>query len=471
MPPRLALICAVAMAAAATAWAEPHQPPDHGERTATPEPPRVVEVIPGRGDLIDADAVTEFLVRFDRDMSPRGHSACGLQQDWLPDGAAPRWEDPRTWVLPVRLHPGRTYSWSVNCPSFRGFRSADGAEAEPYPVTFRTLARGEPLPEPATPQTNRAAIDALRRAIADRYSHRDRLGLDWDALFAAYAERLEAAPTSSAFARLAADMLAAAEDIHLWLDVNGIPLGAHRSAVAPNINVSLLEKTVPGFTWPNRRVATGRFENGVGYLLIASWEDDAGGRAEADLEAAHAAIDRFINDHAPGLIIDVRLNSGGSEPLARSIASRFVAGRTVYARSLIRDPDDPLGHGWRGPFDRAVDPDPNRRPFTAPVAVLIGPACMSSNESFIQMLHASAADDRPRALVGARTRGSSGNPRPHDLGNGVRVHLPSWQDLQLDGTPIEGVGISPDIEAPWPDPDPAHDPVIDAALRWLAEAR
>ncbi len=464
----IALIVA-ANAAIATARTQPH-PPNQGLAPAKSKPPRVAEVTPGRGDLIDADAVTEFRVRFDRDMSPRGHSACGLQQDWLPDGAAPRWEDPRTWVLPVRLQPGRTYSWSVNCPSFRGFRSADGAEAEPYPVTFRTLAPGEPQPPPATPETNRAAIDALRRAIADRYSHRDRLGLDWDALFAANAERLESAPTSSAFARLAADMLAAAGDIHLWLEVNDIPLGTHRSAVTPNISAPLLEKAIPGLSWPNRRVATGRFESGVGYLLIASWDDDAGGQAEAELEAAHAAIDRFIADEAPGLIIDVRLNSGGSETLARSIASRFVEGRTVYARSLIRDPDDPLGHGWRGPFDRAVDPDPNRRPFTAPVAVLIGPVCMSSNESFIQMLHASSADIRPRALVGARTRGSSGNPRPHDLGNGVRVHLPSWRDLQLDGTPIEGVGLAPDIETPWPGPDPARDPVIEAALRWLTEA-
>lgn len=435
--------------------------------TASTEParadqPHVVEVTPGHGDVVDAAAVREFRVRFDRDMSPRGQSACGVQGDWVQPGAAPRWEDDRTWVLPVRLLPGRNYSWSVNCPSFRNFRSADGAEAEPYPVTFRTLAENEAPEAPATPEGNRAAAAELRRLIDQHYSYHDRTDINWDDRFAEFADRLERAPSRAAFARLLAELLAPAADLHLWVEVNGATLGTHRGHVTPNFDRRLLEAAVPGLEWANGRIAAGRFEDGTGYLLVASW---GGGSGEAELKPAHGAIDRLIAEGAPGLVLDVRPNGGGDELLARSIAARFTEKRTVYARNLIRDPDSP--GGWRGPFDRAVEPDPARPRFTAPVAVLIGPVCMSSNESFIQMMRESAGKDR-RVLIGGRTRGSSGRPMPHELPSGVRVVVPSWKDMEPDGAPLEGVGISPGIEVQWPDA-PGRDVVIEAALRWLAD--
>src|SRR5690606_18274437 len=79
--------------------------------------------------------------------------------------------------------------------------------------------------------------------------------------------------------------------------------------------------------------------------------------------------------------------------------------------------------------------------YGGPVAVLIGPSCMSSNESFVLMMATS-----PRVtLVGEHTYGSSGNPKPVDLGNGVTVLLPSWQDFRPDGVALEGVGVPPGV--------------------------
>lgn len=74
--------------------------------------------------------------------------------------------------------------------------------------------------------------------------------------------------------------------------------------------------------------------------------------------------------------------------------------------------------------------------------VLSGPAVMSSNESFILMMK-----QVPKAkVVGMRTYGSSGNPIPRELSNGVTVYLPSWQAYTLDGKLIEGNGVDPDVE-------------------------
>ncbi len=63
--------------------------------------------------------------------------------------------------------------------------------------------------------------------------------------------------------------------------------------------------------------------------------------------------------------------------------------------------------------------------------------------------------------------GSSGNPLPHDLGNGVVAFLPSWKDLRPDGSCLEGEGIVPDIQASYVRGDGNSDAVLDAARAFL----
>ncbi|HEY3245235.1 MAG TPA: S41 family peptidase, partial [Phycisphaerae bacterium] len=104
--------------------------------------------------------------------------------------------------------------------------------------------------------------------------------------------------------------------------------------------------------------------------------------------------------------------------------------------------------------------DPEKR-FTGRVVVLIGPANMSSCESFILMMKQSP----DCTLVGERTWGSSGNPKPHKLCNAVTVYVPSWQDMLPDGTLLEGRGLEPDVKVPTTPRDfESDDPVLKRAL-------
>jgi C-terminal processing protease CtpA/Prc len=92
---------------------------------------------------------------------------------------------------------------------------------------------------------------------------------------------------------------------------------------------------------------------------------------------------------------------------------------------------------------------------------------MSSNESFLLMMKQSPNT----TIVGARSQGSSGNPKPHDLGNGVTLFLPSWKDLTAEGQELEGVGIAPDIEVNAKADDfNESDPVLAAALEHLRKS-
>jgi hypothetical protein len=437
MRPRRQSLCSIGSALAAGA-------------SLAAAPPRVVDAVPNHADVAVNPALTQIRITFDQDMMTDRWSVCGGGPTFPDVVDTPRWEDPRIFILPVTLEPGRRYELSVNCPSARNFQSIAGESAEAYPITFITAQPGESAPALAEGRA-RDLAKALRQAIDERYSHRDVRGIDWDARFDELRPQLEGAATPAAFARAAAELLRANQDLHVSVEVNNVRLATGRRAVTPNADVQRLARVVPQWReFPGG--ARGRFEDGIGYLAINAWE---GGD-----EVLDELLDTIGDlQDAPALVLDVRLNSGGDELMARRVAGCFREERFAYSRNLIRDPESP--GGWAGPFDRFVEPATEGPRFHKRVAVLIGPACMSTCESFILMMH----QPGQRETFGARTWGSSGNPRPHILGEGVTVYLSSWRDMTIDGGEIEGAGLKPDHDVEWR--RGTRDPVLEAALQWL----
>jgi C-terminal processing protease CtpA/Prc len=75
-------------------------------------------------------------------------------------------------------------------------------------------------------------------------------------------------------------------------------------------------------------------------------------------------------------------------------------------------------------------------------------------------------------VVGQPTFGSSGNPKPHDLPNGVTVFVPSWQALRPDGSCFEVEGLKPDVVVDVsPEALGVTDPILERALLLLRERR
>ncbi len=164
------------------------------------------------------------------------------------------------------------------------------------------------------------------------------------------------------------------------------------------------------------------------------------------------------------LIQDARVNSGGDETIAREFAGCFVRQRAMYARHVNLDSASPTG--FTRPTDRWLEPTPNRPAYAGRVAVLMGPANMSSAEAFLLMMKQVPGC----RLVGERSYGASGNPQPHVLANGVTVLLPSWQAMLPDGTVFEKRGIEPDVTvATSPAELARRDPVIEKAIALLQE--
>ncbi|MBL8880236.1 MAG: hypothetical protein JNG88_14050 [Phycisphaerales bacterium] len=419
-------------------------------------PPRVVRATPDHTEIMVDPATKEIRIEFDQDMSPGGHSICGGGPAFPKLNGKPTWENPRIMVIPVQLEAGHEYSFSINCPAAQNFRSAAGEPAVVYPITFRTAKPGEKPPVPPTPEENKKAAENLRKAIDEQYSYKELRKVDWARRFTEHQQKLETAASASGFARAAADLLSAANDPHISIRVNGFTLGTYRGKSAqPNFNGRLLSTLITDLQDPNECVLTGTVSD-IPYLLISTW-------GPADAAMLEPAFD-FIREHAdaPAMIVDVRVNGGGDETLAQQVAGCFVDKPGVYSKNCYRDAKSPSGFGKT--FDRTISPNKDRAAFKGRVAVLMGPTNMSSNESFLLMMRVS-----PRCkLIGERSFGSSGNPKPHELGNGVTVLLPSWKDMLPDGKVLEGKGVEPDIKvAAKPEDFAKSDPVLEAAVKEL----
>ena len=315
----------------------------------------------------------------------------------------------------------------------------------------KTAARdAAPNVSPALATPNAKAVTLLLDSLKQRYSHRDYTGVNWEAVFAGKRAALEAAPNAAHFGKQLVKILAIAKDTHISVTVDGAaPMPTFAPPLVFNVDLSIIAERVEGIRDIDPCVAVGMLDKKTGYLLVKTFSRAMCQRFGASL---NKAFDEILA--LPRMVIDVRPNTGGDEKLARLIAARFIKGDVIYAQTELGPPRNTTTK-----FPRRIMGARSEQRFKGDVRLLIGGGNLSSTEAFILMMKMA-----PKAkLIGAKTYGSSGNPKPIILGNGVRVSLPSWRSFTPEGKPIEGVGINPDVEVEWPVATKI-DTVLDAAL-------
>jgi hypothetical protein len=417
--------------------------------------PKVVMTSPDNGEDDVSAEVTEIRVEFDQAMDTRGRSIVGGGESFPMLSGQPKWVDARTMVIPVTLKPEHSYWLSINSDTFKGFRGKNGEPAEWYPVQFKTRGAGAAGAESdVTAEQNQAAVAALKKAIDEDYAYRDRKKVDWGKEIEKRQGKLEQAKTANEFARLTAHLLRLAEDAHVSVQAGDVRIGTRSNSSSPNVNIEVLRKAVGGWTEHASGIITGQLENGIGYILFSSCSKE-------QAEGFDKALDEMKDTKA--LIVDARLNGGGDEIAAQRVAGRFVEKATVYSKDRIRE-----GGKWTAAMDRVVKAREGAEPYAKPVAVLVGPKIVSSAESFVLMMkHGAKAK-----LIGEATKGSSGRPIAHQLGNGVTVYLSSWEDQLPDGTVLEGRGVRPDVVVKMGVGKAGEsDAVLEAALMALKRAK
>ncbi|QJR35699.1 S41 family peptidase [Gemmatimonas groenlandica] len=282
--------------------------------------------------------------------------------------------------------------------------------------------------------------------------------VDWRAQRATYRARAQRARSQDELIAVLVDMLTPLRDLHVWLvDPRGQVVPTFRPAALANFERARWESAMRDASYlaHNRDFGEGTV-GGYAYLYIGSWKEPI------NQEALDLALSRMRE--APGLIIDVRNNAGGTDQTALAFASRFTT--RAFTASYVEIRMDSLVKDIEMPLARTIGPRGSWQ-YTRPVVVLSGRGGFSATESFV-----AAMRTLPQVtVVGDTTGGASGNPATFPLGNGWRFTVPRWLEFGPDKRPIEGRGVAPHLAMTW-DPanyDSARDPLIDAAVGLLGE--
>jgi len=204
-------------------------------------------------------------------------------------------------------------------------------------------------------------------------------------------------------------------------------------------------------------------ESGLGYVRVNTFQDDYNLMARL--------WDRYIQDvidnEIPGLIIDLRANSGGSGDLAMDFAGFFFDKEFILQENYYYN--DITGSFEKNEYPTRVKPAPVT--YDGPIAVLVSPDCVSACEFFAYALQ---HDNRSTVVGNYPTAGAAGEVGlgQYKLPDEITMQFPTGRPETPDGEVIiEGTGVIPEITVPVTEEEALgeQDTVLEEAIRTLLQ--
>jgi hypothetical protein len=319
------------------------------------------------------------------------------------------------------------------------------------------LGCGDDVVGPADPAADRAAaFDRFWSDFDQTYPYFDDKQVDWS-VRSALRDRAAQTRTDAELVAVLQEAIAPLKDAHAWFRrPDGTQQASYQPQRAPNWDQDTWSSYLARLAWQQGQTNWGRGRaGGTGYLAVGAWN-----RSQVDIADLDAALEHLRDTDA--LVLDVRMNGGGSDALALELAGRFTDEDVPFGAHRFRSGP---GHSDLGPWTEHVLKPRGSWHYGKPVYLLVGPGCFSSNETFI-----AAMRELPHVTVaGDTTGGSSGNPTEFPLVVGERdtnwkYAVPRWIEVLLDGTVIEWNGIAPDVVVPYD--TVSQNPPRDAVLEW-----
>ena len=348
----------------------------------------------------------------------------------------------------------------------------------------RPEACGQPIAD--TPLTN---YQVFWETFAENYPFFGLRNMDWLAVDKSFRPHVTPQTTPAELFQVLSHMIEPLYDAHTAIRAYSIRQGfrGYRPAVDPMQRKSAARITeiieanyVRGGlrSYCNKQLQFGlltgptqnsKLPDSTGYLRIHSFSRYSDDREFAkQLDALELALDDIFRDSAKfaGLVIDVRINGGGSDVFGISIASRLAAhdyfAYSKVARNDVRDPKH------RTPPQAIIVHTSSRPGFRGPVVLLTSSDTVSAAETFTMAV----LGRQPHVIrVGANTQGVFSDVLNRTLPNGWSFGLPIEIYLTKDGKAFDGLGVPPDIAVPIftaEDIANGRDSAIDKALELLA---
>lgn len=303
-----------------------------------------------------------------------------------------------------------------------------------------------------------ATFDVFWQTFAENYPFFAAKGVDWNAVRESHRPRVHAGTTEGELFAVFREMLAPLHDAHVHLFGGGRFFGEGRpGTVVPTLELetrvkAYIQDVDLGGRAPQEfaqgRISYADLPDGRGYLRLSGF----GGYTESgDFASESAELDRVLESvftaertaRLRGLVIDLRINGGGSDELGLRLAARLTdRPYFAYAKRVRNDPAD----ATRFTRPQALYVRPAQAPrYTGPIAVLTGGSTISAGETFTQALM-----ERPgrTARIGGPTQGVFSDVLGRTLPNGWELGLPNEQFLTRTGKTFDGPGIPVDVTTP-----------------------
>jgi CubicO group peptidase (beta-lactamase class C family) len=303
------------------------------------------------------------------------------------------------------------------------------------------------------------AFDIFAATFSEHYPFFASRKVDWPSTTKTYRPRVSALTSDEELASVFADMIGPLGDAHTNVvlgDTIEFQAGRLGSAIASYEEfLPFLERVVASTTrylgvelttWANDLISYADLPDGVGYLRVVAFDGySETGRIDDDrAEFTKALHEIFANDRVTtlkGLIIDLRVNGGGSDELALQLAGHLTdVGYPAYAKQARNDAGDPKKFTPAQVVN--VQPSYGGR-FAGPIVLLTSSLTISAAETFTQ----ATLNRQPAPIrIGENTQGVFSDVLQRHLpGCTVAFGLPNEDFVTDGGVSFDRIGIPPDV--------------------------
>ncbi len=290
------------------------------------------------------------------------------------------------------------------------------------------------------------SFDYIWQTVKDKHYDPNLNGIDWDAAKKELRPRVENA-TNDAEARDAmAELLARLKLSHYAILPAGEKPKHEVGKFVPPIAKDSKEELVTFANLPEvpQRFYAKKLPENVQYFYLSIFLEP--GKAMPIFRQA-------VNDarSCDGFILDLRHNPGGIGGMAMGMGNVFIS-----------QPNLKLGTMTQRDFKVDFILTPQLNPFAKPLAILIDEGSASTSE----ILAGGLQDIKRARIFGKKSPGMALPSLVEKLPNGDTFQFAVANYLSTSGRSLEGNGVTPDeiIDQPIKDD---HDPVIEAAVKWI----
>jgi len=298
-------------------------------------------------------------------------------------------------------------------------------------------------------------FESLWTILDEKYCFFEVKNIDWNDIHDEFSHRVDTCTNSVSLFKILGEMVFRLQDGHvnLYAAQDIARYWKWFEDYPPNFDESLERNYLSS----DYQIASGlkykMLNDSIGYITYRSFSAPIG----------EAGLDYILNyfKNTPGIILDIRDNSGGDLSNVEILASRFTEKRIISG--YIRHKTGPGHSDFSKPYPIYLNPSPRKR-YSKKVVILTNRLCYSATNAFV-----STMNQLPNVTVmGDRTGGGSGFPINAKLPNGWSVRFSSCPTYNANMELTEA-GIDPDITASLLDSDRMKgvDTIIETARSFI----